>query len=93
MMTAIMQCPNAACGRFSHLGDDPLGRIFRCPHCLAKLPCAVEQRSRCRMDRGCRTTPAQNWPIRFPITANLSWDFVDLRMDPQSATEHIAFRE
>ena len=40
MMTAIMQCPNAACGRFSHLGDDPLGRIFRCPHCLAKLPCA-----------------------------------------------------
>lgn len=38
MMTAIMQCPNAACGRFSHLGDDPLGRIFRCPHCLTKLP-------------------------------------------------------
>jgi eukaryotic-like serine/threonine-protein kinase len=38
MMTAIMQCPNATCGRFSHLGDDPLGRIFRCPHCLTKLP-------------------------------------------------------
>jgi serine/threonine protein kinase len=41
MMTAIMQCPNAACGRFSHLGDDPLGRIFRCPHCLMKLPSAA----------------------------------------------------
>jgi hypothetical protein len=40
MMTAILQCPNAACGRVSHLGDDPLGRIFRCPHCLIKLPTA-----------------------------------------------------
>ena len=40
MMTAIVQCPNAACGRVSHLGDDPLGRIFRCPHCLTKLPAA-----------------------------------------------------
>ena len=40
MMTAIMQCPNVACGRVSHLGDDPLGRIFRCPHCLTKLPTA-----------------------------------------------------
>ena len=40
MMTAILQCPNAACGRVSHLGDDPLGRIFRCPHCLTKLPTA-----------------------------------------------------
>ena len=40
MMTAIVQCPNSACGRFSHLGDDPLGRIFRCPHCLTKLPSA-----------------------------------------------------
>src|SRR5271156_5294900 len=41
MMTAIMQCPNGACGRFSHLGEDPLGRIFRCPHCLTKLPTAA----------------------------------------------------
>ena len=40
MMTAIVQCPNAACGRLSHLGDDPLGRIFRCPRCLTKLPTA-----------------------------------------------------
>ena len=40
MMTAIVQCPNTACGRVSHLGDDPLGRIFRCPHCLTKLPTA-----------------------------------------------------
>jgi eukaryotic-like serine/threonine-protein kinase len=38
MKTAIVQCPNTGCGRVSHLGDDPLGRIFRCPHCLAKLP-------------------------------------------------------
>ena len=40
MMTAIVQCPNAACGRLSHLGQDPLGRIFRCPRCLTKLPSA-----------------------------------------------------
>ena len=40
MMTAIVQCPNNGCGRVSHLGDDPLGRIFRCPHCLTKLPAA-----------------------------------------------------
>ena len=40
MMTAIVQCPNTTCGRVSHLGDDPLGRIFRCPHCLTKLPTA-----------------------------------------------------
>jgi hypothetical protein len=40
MMTAIVRCPNAACGRVSHLGDDPLGRIFRCPRCLTKLPSA-----------------------------------------------------
>lgn len=39
-MTATAQCPNPACGRVSHLGDDPLGRIFRCPRCLAKLPAA-----------------------------------------------------
>ena len=39
-MTAIVQCPNTACGRVSRLGQDPLGRIFRCPHCLTKLPAA-----------------------------------------------------
>jgi hypothetical protein len=33
-----IQCPNPSCGRTSHLGEDPLGRIFRCPRCLAKLP-------------------------------------------------------
>ena len=38
MTTLIVQCPNAACGRVSHLGIDPLGRIFRCPRCLTKLP-------------------------------------------------------
>src|SRR3954453_12561319 len=41
MKAAIVQCPNAGCGRISHLGDDPLGRIFRCPHCLTKLPTAA----------------------------------------------------
>ena len=41
MTTAIVQCPNTGCGRVSHLGDDPLGRIFRCPHCLTKLPTAA----------------------------------------------------
>ena len=40
MITAIVQCPNSECGRLSHLGDDPLGRIFRCPRCLTKLPSA-----------------------------------------------------
>ena len=40
MTTMIVQCPNALCGRVSHLGDDPLGRIFRCPRCLTKLPSA-----------------------------------------------------
>ncbi len=40
MMTATVQCPNSACGRVSRLGDDPLGRIFRCPRCLTKLPTA-----------------------------------------------------
>ena len=39
-MSAILQCPNSACGRQSRLGDDPLGRIFRCPRCLTKLPAA-----------------------------------------------------
>src|ERR1700761_4616756 len=34
------QCPNRSCGRVSHLGEDPLGRIFRCPRCLTKLPTA-----------------------------------------------------
>jgi eukaryotic-like serine/threonine-protein kinase len=41
MMRMIVQCPNAACGRVSHLGKDPLGRIFRCPRCLTKLPAAA----------------------------------------------------
>lgn len=37
MMTTI-PCPNAACGWISRLGEDPLGRIFRCPRCSTKLP-------------------------------------------------------
>ena len=37
-MTTIARCPNPSCGRVSHLGADQLGRIFRCPRCLTKLP-------------------------------------------------------
>jgi eukaryotic-like serine/threonine-protein kinase len=41
MMTAtVVRCPNPICKYESHLGEDPLGRIFRCPHCLTKLPTA-----------------------------------------------------
>jgi eukaryotic-like serine/threonine-protein kinase len=40
MTALIVHCPNVACGRVSHLGVDPLGRIFRCPRCLTKLPSA-----------------------------------------------------
>ncbi len=40
MMTTI-PCPNAACGWVSQLGEDPLGRIFRCPRCSTKLPTAA----------------------------------------------------
>ena len=40
MTTTIVQCPNTGCGRVSQLGEDPLGRIFRCPHCLTRLPAA-----------------------------------------------------
>jgi len=39
-MTASTRCPNRACGQVSQLVDDPLGRIFRCPRCLTKLPTA-----------------------------------------------------
>ncbi len=39
-MPAMTRCPNASCGRVSQLVDDPLGRIFRCPRCLTKLPTA-----------------------------------------------------
>ena len=37
-MATVIQCPNPSCGRTSQLGEDPLGRIFRCPRCLTKLP-------------------------------------------------------
>jgi eukaryotic-like serine/threonine-protein kinase len=39
-MARVVQCPNPTCGRTSHLGEDPLGRIFRCPRCFTKLPTA-----------------------------------------------------
>ena len=88
MMTAIMQCPNAACGRVSHLGDDPLGRIFRCPHCLTKLPTAsasaadagwtaIVDPSRLGGRRlGFRSFQAQRWAevdLAFPSTVGPAW--------------------
>ena len=39
-MTVSTRCPNTSCGCVSQLVDDPLGRIFRCPRCLTKLPTA-----------------------------------------------------
>jgi serine/threonine-protein kinase len=36
-MAEAVRCPNPNCGRSSHLGDDRLGRTFRCPHCRTKL--------------------------------------------------------
>src|SRR5262245_58831299 len=39
-MPTTARCPNASCGHVSQLVDDPLGRIFRCPRCLTKLPTA-----------------------------------------------------
>ena len=70
MKTAVVQCPNTGCGRVSHLGEDPLGRIFRCPHCLTKLPTAAAAAADSRWTAvfraprpgawkvGCQTDPA-----------------------------------
>lgn len=40
MTTTIVRCPNPTCQHITHLAEDPLGRIFRCSHCLTKLPTA-----------------------------------------------------
>ncbi len=37
-MARVIRCPNPSCGRTSQFGEDPLGRVFRCPRCLTKLP-------------------------------------------------------
>ncbi len=37
-MMTIVPCPNSGCRCVSRLAEDPLGRIFRCPRCSAKLP-------------------------------------------------------
>jgi hypothetical protein len=37
-MALVVRCRNAECGRPTQLGEDPLGRVFRCPHCRTKLP-------------------------------------------------------
>ncbi len=33
-----VRCPNQSCGQTTHLSDDGLGRIFRCPGCQTRLP-------------------------------------------------------
>jgi eukaryotic-like serine/threonine-protein kinase len=40
MTKTTVRCPNTGCGRVTHLGEDSLGRIFRCPRCRTKLPSA-----------------------------------------------------
>jgi serine/threonine protein kinase len=37
-MLMQIRCPNPNCGRPSRLGDDDLGRIFRCPRCQTRFP-------------------------------------------------------
>ena len=64
-MTRAVQCPNASCGRTSHLGEDPLGRIFRCPRCLTKLPTSGGKWSRFWLD-GRSGTVAEE--IALPLT-------------------------
>ena len=36
-MVIKVRCPNQSCGQTTHLSDDGLGRVFRCPGCRAKL--------------------------------------------------------
>jgi hypothetical protein len=37
-MADEVRCPNPDCGHVSRLGVDGLGRVFRCPRCMARLP-------------------------------------------------------
>ncbi|MBV8608696.1 MAG: hypothetical protein JO034_14700, partial [Singulisphaera sp.] len=48
-----VRCPNPACGRPSLLGNDPLGRVFRCPHCRTKLS------ARPRVEAASRSAPPE----------------------------------
>lgn len=63
-MAKRVQCPNPSCRRESYLGDDPLGRVFRCPRCLTKFPMAAN------------TAPDSGWmavlgplPRKFAVSA------------------------
>ncbi len=76
MMTAtIAQCPNPTCRQVSHLGEDPLGRIFRCPHCLAKLPAAPATAA----DAGWRTVLGVPRPglksLNFKSPSSRGWSY------------------
>jgi eukaryotic-like serine/threonine-protein kinase len=83
MTTLIVQCPNATCGRISHLGVDPLGRIFRCPRCHTKLPSAsaaaadtgwtaVLNAARPALDGSFRLNSARQWGGGATTTLELS---------------------
>jgi serine/threonine protein kinase len=37
-MVIKVRCPNQGCGETTHLCDDGLRRVFRCPRCRTKLP-------------------------------------------------------
>ena len=65
MTTLIVQCPNAACGRVSHLGIDPLGRIFRCPRCLTKLAKCTGGSRRFGMDGCVRSSTPEPGQLEF----------------------------
>jgi eukaryotic-like serine/threonine-protein kinase len=81
MTTLIVHCPNTACGRVSHLGIDPLGRIFRCPRCLTKLPSAPATAGDSQwtavlgpprpslVSSSFRFAPSRRWNEGFPVTA------------------------
>ena len=91
-MARVIQCPNLLCGRTSQLGEDPLGRIFRCPRCLTKLPTAEANAA----DSGwtnvlgplprCAIATASGW-ISAPgpsthrfVRTSLSWDHVSVQL-------------
>ena len=91
-MARVVQCLNPSCGRTSHLGEDPLGRIFRCPRCLTKLPTAEVS----AVDSGWTyvlgplprqsSSPSSGWisaleSIARPSVQNsLSWDRIPARL-------------
>src|SRR4051812_35194175 len=58
-MVVEVQCPNQACGQTSHLCDDGLSRVFRCPACRTKLPRARSAPIRRDVDASEFATPTE----------------------------------